>query len=286
VSDAKLDDAITTARPPGAGASLPSVWRLSVARAGIEIKMFVRERDAMAFGFSFPIVMLLMFGAFFHSGYRQAPGVTVAMVYTTGLMGAGLMVASFQNLGARITMDREDGTLKRLRGTPMPPSAYFIGKMLFIAAVSAVEVLLILAVGVLVFGLPLPGPTRWLTLIWVFTLGLAASSLLGIAATSIVPNARSSHIFISGPLILLQFVSGVFIPFNEVPRWLYNVSGVFPLRWISQGFRGALLPEQAARLDPSGSFQLGWVALALTIWIVLGSVLVATTFRWRRQGEN
>lgn len=267
-------------------AALPSTWGLSLARAGIEIKMFVRERDAMAFGFSFPIVMLLMFGGLFHSGYRQAPGVNVAMVYTTGLMGAGLMVASFQNLGARITMDREDGTLKRLRGTPMPPSAYFIGKMLFIAAVSAVEVLLILLVGVLVFGMPLPGPAQLVTFVWVFALGLAASSLLGIAATSIVPNARSSHIFISGPLILLQFVSGVFIPFNELPRWLYDISGLFPLRWISQGFRGALLPEQAARLDPSGSFQLGWVALALAVWIVIGSVLVATTFRWRRQGEG
>lgn len=286
MSSSDLEGSIAVAEQRVRAAALPSAWGLSLARAGIEIKMFFRERDAVAFGFSFPIVLLLMFGALFHSDYRQAPGVNVAMVYTTGLAGAGLMVASFQNLGARITMDREDGTLKRLRGTPMPPSAYFIGKMLFIAVVSAIEVLLILIVGMLAFGLPFPGPAKWLTLIWVFALGLAASSLLGIAVTSIVPNARSSHVFISGPLILLQFVSGVYVPFNELPRWLYNVSGLFPLRWISQGFRGALLPDQAARLDPSGSFQLGWVAVALTIWIVLGALLVARTFRWRRLGEN
>lgn len=268
------------------GTRLPRAWGLGLARAGIELKMFFRERDAVAFGFSFPIVMLLMFGFIFHSGYQQVPGLTVSMVYTSGLMGAGLMVASFQNLGARISMDREDGTLKRLRGTPMPPSAYFVGKMACIAVVSAIEVLSMLVLGIVLFHLPVPTPARWLTLLWVFVLGLVASSLLGIAVTSIVPNARSSHMFISGPLILLQFISGVFVPWNELPRWLYAVSGIFPLRWISQGFRGAVLPGDAAKLDPSGSFQLGQAALALAAWIVLGSVLVGLTFRWRRRGES
>jgi ABC-2 type transport system permease protein len=269
----------------GAG-GLPSAWSLGLARAGIELKMFFRERDAVAFGFSFPIVMLLMFGSIFHSGYRQAPGLTVAMVYTSGLMGAGLMTASFQNLGARISMDREDGTLKRLRGTPMPPAAYFLGKMLCIAVVSAIEILAMLVLGIVLFHLPVPSPAKWLTLVWVFALGLTASSLLGIAITSIVPNARSAHMVISGPLILLQFISGVYVPWNELPRWLYDLSGIFPLRWISQGFRGAVLPADAARLDPSGSFQLGQAALAMAIWVVLGSALVAGTFRWRRRGEN
>ncbi|MBO0806950.1 MAG: ABC transporter permease [Actinobacteria bacterium] len=269
-----------------AGNPLPRAWALGLARGGIELKMFFRERDAVAFGFSFPIVMLLMFGSIFHSGYRQIPGLTVSMVYTSGLMGAGLMVASFQNLGARITMDREDGTLKRLRGTPMPASSYFIGKILCIAVVSAIEVLSMLILGILLFHLPVPAAGQWLTLLWVFALGLTASSLLGIAVTSIVPSARTSHMVISGPLILLQFISGVFVPFNELPRWLYNASGIFPLRWISQGFRGAVLPGQAARLDPSGSFHLGQAALALAAWTVIGSILVAATFRWRQRGES
>lgn len=269
-----------------AGSPLPRAWALGLARGGIELKMFFRERDAVAFGFSFPIVMLLMFGSIFHSGYRQIPGLTVSMIYTSGLMGAGLMVASFQNLGARIAMDREDGTLKRLRGTPMPASSYFIGKILCIAVVSAIEVVAMLIIGILLFHLPVPATGQWLTLLWVFVLGLTASSLLGIAVTSIVPSARTSHMVISGPLILLQFVSGVFVPFNELPRWLYNASGIFPLRWISQGFRGAVLPAQAARLDPSGSFHLGQAAVALAAWTVIGSILVATTFRWRRRGES
>jgi ABC-2 type transport system permease protein len=266
-------------------AELPTAWNLGLARAGIEIKQFFRERDAIAYGFSFPIVLLLMFGALFHSHYRGTD-ITVAHVYATGLMAAGLMVASFQNLGARITLDREDGTLKRLRGTPMPPSSYFIGKLLFIAVVSAIEVLLIFAVGVVAFGLPLPSTIgAYVAWAWVFALGLTASSLLGIAATSIVPNARSAHVVISGPLILLQFVSGVYVPFNEVPGWLYTLSSFFPLRWISQGFRAALLPQSSV-LAPERSGHLGLVALVLGLWVVLGAVLVGTTFRWRRRGDN
>lgn len=280
MSRAQLDSpAVTRER------DLPGALSLGLARAGIEVRQFFRERDAVAYGFSFPIVLLLMFGALFHSRY---PGteLTVAHVYTTGLMAAGLMVASFQNLGARITMDREDGTLKRLRGTPMPPSAYFVGKLLCIALISAIEVFLILTVGMLAFGMQVPTTVfAWFTWAWVFVLGLTASSLLGIAATSIVPNARSSHVVISGPLILLQFVSGVYVPFNEVPGWLYTLSSFFPLRWIGQGFRAALLPESSI-LAPERSGQLVLVALVLGLWVVIGAVLVGTTFRWRRRGDN
>ncbi len=112
---------------------------------------------------------------------------------TGGLIAAGLASTSFLSIGIGIAQDRDDGTLKRLRGTPAPAASYLIGKLILVAVTSVAEVALLLAVGVAFFDVDLPaGVGRWLTLLWVFVLGTTGCGLLGIVASNFVPNARSA----------------------------------------------------------------------------------------------
>ncbi|GAA0429925.1 transport permease protein [Acrocarpospora corrugata] len=259
---------------------------LGLSRAGLETRMFFREKDAVIFTFSFPIILLVLFGSIFADQFKGT-GITVSQVYTAGLIGAGVMGAAFQNLGIGIAIDREDGTLKRLAGTPMPRSAYFVGKMLSSLVIALLEVLILLAIGVFLYGLDLPTEfSAWVTLTWVLVLGLAGAALLGIAASSLPRSAKSAAAVISMPFVVLQFISGVYIPFTELPPWLINISSVFPLKWMCQGLRSVFLGEEGAQLELTGSYELGRVALVLAAWLIGGLVLCLMTFRWKGRRDG
>ena len=83
------------------------------------------------------------------------------------------------------------------------------------------------------------------------------------------------------PFTVLQFISGVYVPFNDVPGWMRDVASFFPLKWMGQGMRSAFLPEHAAALEPAGTWEHGRIALVLAAWIVAGLVLCMRTFRWQ-----
>jgi ABC-2 type transport system permease protein len=224
----------------------PSVAAAGWSRGLMETKMFFRERDAVVFTFALPIVLLVIFGSIFQ-GELGDSSVTVAQLYTAGLIGAGVMSASFQNLGIGIATDRDDGTLKRLAGTPLPRGSYFLGKIISVLVVAVLEVAILLAVGVLMYDLTLPSEvTRWVTFTWVFLLGITGAALLGIAVSSLPRSAKSASAVISLPFIVLQFISGVFIPFTEMPEWLMRIASFFPLKWMCQGFRSVFLGDAVA----------------------------------------
>src|SRR5262245_20176298 len=138
----------TTARPPGALA-------IGLARGGVELKTFFRQWEAVAFTFSLPVVLLLLLGTLFR-GEVEGTGVTVGSLFTAGMIAAGVASTSFVNLGIGIATDRDDGTLKRLRGAPMPAVSYFLGKVVLVLTACVAEAAIVIAVGWLLFDLGLP----------------------------------------------------------------------------------------------------------------------------------
>ena len=269
------------ARTRPSEAALPGVWRLGAARGGVEVRAFFRDKMAVAFIFGLPSILLVLLGSIFGS-QAAAQGVTVGQLFTAGMIAGGIMSTSFQYLAIAIATERENGMLKRLSGTPMPRMAYFAGKVVQVTVCTVAETVLLIAVGMLFYHLHLPTePSRWWTFAWVFVLGTAACSLLGIAASSVPRSSASAMPVITLPFTVLQFISGVYVPFTVVPAWMRDVASFFPLKWMAQGMRSVFLPEQAAALEPAGSWEHGLTALVLAVWIAAGLVLCAKTFRWQ-----
>jgi ABC-2 type transport system permease protein len=147
-------------------------------------------------------------------------------------------------------------------------------------------VALLLLVGVAVYGIDLPAGADWLTFAWVTVLGAAACTLLGIAVSSLARNGRSASATVTPIALVLEFVSGVFLPFDQVPGWLQDVASVFPVKWLAQGLRSVFLPDALAASEPAGSWELGRVALVLGAWCVAGLLLCVLTFRWQDRGTR
>ena len=264
----------------------PTVLSVSKVRAEVELRTFLREREAVVFTFAFPIILLVIFGSVF-GGQDLAGGISFAQYFVAGMIAAGLFGSSFQNLAIAIPIERDSGALKRLAGTPMPRSAYFAGKVVLVAVIALVQNALLLAIGVLFYDLDLPTEAdRWVTYAWVSLLGVTACTLLGVAAASLVRNGKTAPAVISPIAIVLQFISGVFFVFSQLPAWMQTIAAVFPLKWMTQGMRSVFLPDSYAAQEPAGTWEHGRIALVLAVWCVVGLVVAVRTFRWRNKADG
>ncbi|MCA1655076.1 MAG: ABC transporter permease [Pseudonocardiaceae bacterium] len=259
--------------------ALPSTFGLGLSRGGIELKQFFRQKEQVIFTFTFPAFILILLGSIFSDTYPG--GVSVGQVFAASMIGAGVVATSFLNLGIGVALDREDGTLKRLRGTPITAPTYFVGKMFLVAVAGLAEVVLLLVVGMLLFDATLPADAgRWFTFGWVFVLSVITCSLLGIAISSLARSAQSAAATTNVPYIALLFMSGVYLPIDALPNWMLTVGSLFPIKWAAQGFRSVFLPDSMMVQEAAGSWELGRIALVLGAWCVLGLALCLLTFRW------
>lgn len=259
-----------------------SVLALGAARAALELKQFFRERDSVVFSFAFPVIMLFIFGSVF--AVEIVPGVSFRQYFAAGMLASGVMLSSFQTLAISIAIERDDGTLKRLRGTPMPPAAYFLGKIGLVLVASLAQAAILLLVGATLFGLTLPSSAGlWLRFAWIFGLGTVAGTVMGIAYSSVPRSARSAPAVVTPVLIILQFASGVYFVFTQLPAWMQDLGSVFPLRWLAQGMRSVFLPASFEQQEAGASWMLPQTAAVLVAWTVVGLLLCVRTFRWLRR---
>jgi ABC-2 type transport system permease protein len=261
---------------------LPSTLSLGLARTGMEVRQFFRRRDSFVFTFAFPVLMLFIFGSVFSDDI--APGVSFTQYFAAGMVASGVVLSSFQSLAISIAIERDEGTLKRLRGTPMPPASYFLGKIGLVLVTSLIQTAILLSIGALTFGLELPSdPALWLRFAWVFVLGVSAGTVLGIAYSSVPSSSQSAAAVVSPVVIVLQFISGVFFVFTDLPGWMQTIGSLFPLRWLALGMRSVFLPSSFRVAEASHSWQLPQTALILAVWTVVGLGLCLRTFQWQRR---
>ena len=271
--------------PPTSNQRMPSIVKVAASRAGIELKCYFRNRQAVIFTFALPLVLLLIFGAIF-SG--DAPGTHTPMkqVLIAGIIASGIMSTTFSSLAVAIAIERDDGTLRRLAATPMSPVSYFLGKVAQAFVTGVLETVVLLAFGVGLFGLHLPNTgARWFTFAWVVVLGIIACSFLGIAYSRVAPNARAAAPVVQLPYLALQLISGVFFVFTQLPGFMQVVASCFPLKWMAQGLRSAFLSDSFQTAEAAGSWEHGRTALVLGVWCVVGLLLSLAAFKWERAKE-
>lgn len=286
----------TRAGAPGAAAPRPrntSIGRtvsIGLARIRYEVRAYFRQGDSVFFTFLFPVLFLLIFStAFAEASFGLDDGgveVSAAHFYLPAMLAAGILLSGLQNMSIDIAMERSDGTLKRLAGTPLPVVSYFIGKLGQVLVTGILQAALIIAVAALVFRVPLPTDAgAWLTFAWVFVLGVTTCAVLGIALSRVPRSGKSATAVIIPITLVLQFISGVYLQFSMLPEWLQNVASVFPVKWLAQGMRAVFLPDTLSILEQGESWNLPGVALVTAVWLVVGLVLTALTFRWIRKNS-
>jgi ABC-2 type transport system permease protein len=260
---------------------VPSALQLGIRRGSLEIKQFMRQRESVVFTLLFPVILLAIFGSVFKD--TIAPGVTFSQYFVAGMIASGLVNTGFQALAIMIPVERDFGTLKRLRGTPMPASSYFIGKTILVLISTVIQIILLLGFGLLFFGLELPSDaSKWFTFTWLVVLGSACSTALGIAFSVVPKSGRGASAVVSPIVIILQFFSGVFFVFTQLPSWMQQVAAIFPLKWLTQGMRSVFLPDTFAGQEVAKSWETEKTLAILLVWLAIGTFFSVRKFKWDR----
>ncbi|CAB4725316.1 unannotated protein [freshwater metagenome] len=260
---------------------IPSALSLGIRRGGLEIKQFSRQRESVVFTLLFPVILLVIFGSVFTD--TIAPNVTFSQYFVAGMIASGLVNTGFQALAITIPLERDFGALKRLRGTPMPASSYFIGKAILVSVSMVIQILMLLGFGAIFFGVDMPTDiNKWITFTWLTLLGSACSTALGIAFSIVPKSGRGASAVVSPIVIILQFFSGVFLIFTQLPTWMQQFAALFPLKWLTQGMRSVFLPDSFASQEVAKSWENGKTFLILILWLAIGVFFSVRKFKWDR----
>ena len=256
-------------------------------RSRFELRAMLRDRRTVMFSMLLPIFLMIIFGSVFHNQKIGHTNVTFSQYIISGLLASGILYSAFQQLAIAVPEERFDGTLKRLHGSPMPPSVYFVGKLAVSCFVYVFQVIFLLVLGHLFFKIHAPATVSlWLIFLWISALGLVTSSLLGIAFSTLAKDGRSASALAAPLVLFFQFTSGVYFIYTSLPSWMQHVSALFPLKWMAQSMRGVFLPSSFAGSEPAHSFEFLHTALVLGVWTLGGAVLCRMTFRWLPKGAD
>ncbi|GAB7033100.1 ABC transporter permease [Streptomyces sp. NPDC021749] len=254
-------------------------------RGGIEIRHLLRNPKELS-GHLVNIMVALVVVRFMDG---DVPGTHIPMAHLTlsGFAAYLLFQIGLVNLPQILVTEREEGALLRLRTTPGGIPAYLIAKSVVVVALALATLVVLLSAGALLANGPLPhGVDNWLTLLWVGALGLLAVVPLGAAIGAVLPNPREALALIMLPAMGLLVTSGAMFPLTSLPAVVQKIASFFPLKWMAQGLRSALLPDAAQAAEPAGSWELPTVALVLTAWAVAGFLLAIPLLRRAARRES
>jgi ABC-2 type transport system permease protein len=231
----------------------------------LERRMFWRNPSAAFFNFALPLLFLFLLGTIL-SGDQDALDVIVP-----GIAGMSVMSTTFSALAMNLTFLREQGVLKRMRGTPLPSGSYLAALAANAVTNAAIQIVIVVLAGRLLFGLP--WPPDYVELVVFVAAGVACLASLGVAYSHVIPNFDSAPAFVNVVFLPVIFISGVFYDAEDAPAFLRDIARALPLTHVIDGLSGAMVTG-ASLADNAGS--LGVVAL----WTVLGTVLAVRGFSW------
>jgi ABC-2 type transport system permease protein len=238
-------------------------------------KSFWRNPASVFFTVMFPVLLLVIFAVVF-SGQTVdiGRGIDVDAYYVPAIITLAVVSATMQSLAMSLTIAREDGRLKRGRGTPMPAWVFIAGRVGNAIVVSLLMLLLIAAIGKVAFTVPIPW-SRLPEIVITLAIGAAAFCCLGIALTAAIPSEDAAAPIANFVLLPLYFLSGVFIPEDQIPNGVLTFASVFPVRHFFEAFFSVYEPAGA------GGAGMQWGHLGVVAaWGVLGLLLAVRYFRW------
>jgi ABC-2 type transport system permease protein len=229
---------------------------------------FWRNRRAAFFSLVFPALFLVIFGGLNNGTTLDVRNhLSFIDFYTPGIMAYAVLLICFNSTALIFATLRTDGTLKRVRTTPLPWLAYVAGAVGSTTIVLLLSIVLLFALGVPVFGAHVPGE-KMIGLLATLALGTAAFTTLGIAASRLVKSPATGGGIISILTLPMVFISNIWFPMDGSPAWVQDIAKAMPLRPLADGLQAAFDPRFGGTGIVTGDL------LTLAIWTLIGVALM------------
>jgi ABC-2 type transport system permease protein len=235
------------------------IWR----QYRLERRMFWRNPTAAFFNFLFPLILLALFGAVFANDQSNLN------VIVPGIAGMAVMATTFTALAFSMTFLREQGVLKRIRGTPLPSGAYLAAVFASAVANAILQIVIIVLAGRAFFGIPWPPDP--VELVVFAAAGVVCFASLGIALSHAIPNFESAPAYTNAIFLPVIFISGTFYSSDDLPAALKAIAEALPLKHVIDLLSAAIV---GSSVDTLGA------AAVVAGWALAGGFLAVRNFRW------
>jgi len=235
--------------------------------------VFWRSKEAALFIFLFPLLLFVLLGSVYNGTIY---GVPAPQALLAGLIGYGCANTAFAGLAIQLVLRRENGILKRLRATPLPPSTYVAALLASTLIVFALQTIALLVLGRILYGTPFPHAVG--SLVLAVVLGAAVFAALGVATASLIRSGDGSSAVVNFILLPMAFLTGSFGPTRHYPGFLRAIGDVLPLKYFVDLMNAVYLHSHALWTRPGA---IG----VLAAWGAAGLVVAVLRFRWEpREG--
>ncbi len=188
-----------------------------------------------------------------------------------GLIGLGIMTNSIISIAVRVSTFRNQSILKRLLVTPLPIWKYFAGEILAHLVLAAIQVAIILAVGVFAFGASVHGNVGWIFVIAL--LGTVVFLNIGFILSAWARSPAAASGMGNAVAMPMMFFAGAFFSTATLPWVLPQAARVLPLTPMLEALRDVAI--DSAPLWETWP-QLG----ALGIWVAVTALIASRVFRF------
>jgi ABC-2 type transport system permease protein len=267
---------------------------LSMRQVRYTNRAFWRNPASAFFTFVFPLMFLVIFTALLGSGEVEYAKVPVpghglvplvldqATYFVAAMAAFGVISATYTNIAITVAFQRDQGILKRLRGTPLPSWSYLFARVVHSMLVALLLVVITLVFGRLAYGTDLPTGGHVLEFLATLVAGSLSFAAMALALTSLIPNADAAPPMVNATILPLLFISGIFIPLTDrAPAWITTVGNVFPVKHFADAMRAAYLGDVTLQGTSLRAFPFDWTDLAVVAaWGLAGLLLASRFFSW------
>lgn len=249
---------------------------LAFRQVAFEDRAFRRNPAKAFFTIIFPLIFLVILNVLFGNDTLEVDGGTtkVATFYVPAIIALTVVNSCYTGLAMSFAIARDEGLLKRVKGTPLPPWAMVFGRVVHLTIVMVVLAVLVALFGRIFYGVELP-TTTLPSVIVALVVGAAAFSALGIAIVAIIPNADAAPAVVNGTILPLLFISDVFIPPGaNTPSWVQFIGDVFPVKHLSLSLQTAFNP-----FESGAGFEWGHLAI-VAAWGIAGAIVAVRYTSW------
>jgi len=253
-----------------------SAASLAIHQFRYDQKQFWRNPASVFFTVALPLIFLAIFNVIFGNDPIGNTGIKTTAYYVPGIISLAVISATSQSLAINLVGDREGGILKRVRGTPLPPWAFIAGRVGNALVVSALMVVLVSALGRLVWDVPLP-LDQLPALLLALVVGSFSFCCIGFALAAVIPSEDAAPAITNATILPLYFISGIFIPENEIPAGVLKFADIFPVRHFFEALLGVW------GVSGGAGIQLDDLAIVLA-WGLVALLYALRAFRWEPRG--
>src|SRR5215216_3618235 len=194
------DPAVTAAGRPS---DLGLLWR----QVRAQNKLFLRNPFSAFFSLAFPVMFLLLFGSLNGGGRIEELGnIRYIQFLAPGMLAFAVISTCYTGLVTGVAINRDEGLLKRVRGTPLPPWVYISARILSAVWFSVVSAVLMMAVAV------------------------------------VIPNGEAAPVIANFTFFPVAFVSDLFFPTAGAPAWVGTVGSIFPIKHFALALESTFNP--------------------------------------------